>query len=64
MPVALHVNCVCCRSEQDRLSPTEATLVILHMLTVLDCTAPGIISDLCFAHRRQLDNARRVRDGR
>jgi hypothetical protein len=57
----LHANCVCCLSERARLSPTEATLVILHMLAD-DCTAESIERDLCFAHRRQLDIARRHRE--
>ena len=53
--VALHEDCVMCLTNERRdLSPPEAVMVVLMMLG-RDVPGEQIIRDLCFSHRRELD---------
>lgn len=53
--VALHENCVVClTAEEYAFSSTEAVMTVL-MLLGRDISGEQIIRDLCFSHRRELD---------
>jgi hypothetical protein len=55
---ALHFNCVACRAASSEETAETATLVML-VIVHDDLTAEEIHRDLCFAHRRRVEDATR-----
>jgi hypothetical protein len=53
---ALHFNCVACRAASEGDGGEIATLSILVMIHD-DCTPEAIHRDLCFTHRRRVEDA-------
>lgn len=63
MTIALHSDCVCCRARENEaagrfLSAEDATVVILAVLRS-GVSAEQVHRDLCFQHRRQVEDASR-----
>jgi hypothetical protein len=56
--VSIHVfhdDCVACRVVGEAISAVEQTIVLLAMLTASQSTVESITADLCFKHRRMLE---------
>lgn len=61
MAEPMHANCVACHAQAGPdLDPVQTTLVLLCTITRADNDVPGVIQNLCFAHRRRFQDL--VRD--
>jgi len=55
VPVPLNDDCVLCHAQNEQLGEVDGTVVLLMML-VDGITAEDVHRDLCFAHRRRVDD--------
>lgn len=56
MPVPLNDDCVLCHAQNEQLGEVDGTVALLMMMLVDGITAEDVHRDLCFAHRRRVDD--------
>jgi len=56
----LHHECVVCHARSTKSTPEEATMTLLLMMALYDHTLEDMVPDLCFYHRRQLDDCTKI----
>jgi hypothetical protein len=52
----LHHECVACHARSTYSTPEEATMIMLLMMARFSITVEDMIHDLCFYHRRELED--------